>query len=357
MSEEHPSGNDEPEVFLKRVMGEIDDEVRRRRAAGDFPPSFERRLDLLFARFTPVGANEGHFAETLKLADRSAYVDIEVPVRSDMPGVGLVKRVLRKLMAWYLNYVVQQITHFTSATMRVLHMVDERLVALEQESEARRPVPLEDEDRPVVSADVGPWTGLVVDAMEKVEGRILHTECNDGAVVRALAEAGRDVYGVDPRAHLLDLAAAAGLDVRREDPLEHLRAVADLALGGLVLSGCVDCLPVRFQRELAQLAEAKLGPGGVLVLLGSSPNWWSRSASVIETDLAPGRPLHPDTWSHLLDHHGFGSVKVSWGQAGSGLDPVPGSGPATEAINANLERLNDTLFGPAGYAMVAVRGS
>ncbi len=349
--------NEEPEVFLKRVMGEIDDEVRRRRAAGDFPPSFERRLDLLFSRFTPVGANEGHFAETLKLADRSAYVDIEVPVRSDMPGVGLVKRILRKLMAWYLNYVVQQITHFTSATMRVLHMVDERLDTLEKESEARRPAPLEDEDLSTVAVDVSAWTELVLEAMEKVEGRILHTECGDGVVVGALSAAGRDVYGVDPRAHLLDTAAAAGLDVRREDPLEHLRAVSDLALGGLVLSGCVDRLPVRFQRELAELAGAKLNPGGTLVIVAASPNWWARSAPVVETDLAPGRPLHPDTWCHLLEQHGFGSLRVVSGPAEGGLQTVPGADPAAQAINSNLERLNETLFGPTTFAVVGIRGS
>jgi len=39
---EEPSGT----VDLDQVMGEIQEEVRRRRAAGDFPPSLERELDL-----------------------------------------------------------------------------------------------------------------------------------------------------------------------------------------------------------------------------------------------------------------------------------------------------------------------
>ncbi len=82
-----PADDAATHAYLDRVRREIDDEVRRRRAAGDFPPSYERRLDELFARFTPTGAADDHFTEALKLADRSAYFDIEVPIGpSASPG-------------------------------------------------------------------------------------------------------------------------------------------------------------------------------------------------------------------------------------------------------------------------------
>ena len=42
-----------------RLMAEIEDEVRRKRASGELPADLERELDLVFARFAPVNAIDG----------------------------------------------------------------------------------------------------------------------------------------------------------------------------------------------------------------------------------------------------------------------------------------------------------
>lgn len=341
--------------FLSRVMGEIDDEVRRRRAAGEFPPTFERRLDRMFSRFTPVGVEDGHFEETLKLADRAAYIDIEVPTRSEKPGISALKRFLRKMIAWYLNYVVQQLTHFTSSTMRVLHMVDERLQELEEEVGATGAVPLEVSELPGTPPDLDPWVDGIVARLSGQRGRILHAECADGRLLIAMVAAGLDAYGVDPRPTLLDRAAADGADVRCEDAVEHLRSVSDLGLSGLVLSDCIDRLGSRTQRELAALTQSKLAPGGVLVMVGTSPNRWARSSPVVERDLAPGRPLHAETWCHLLAERGFSSISVEWGENDEPLGRVPASEPGAAAVNPAFARLEEALFGPRSYLVSAVR--
>ncbi|PZS19171.1 MAG: hypothetical protein DLM54_07460 [Acidimicrobiales bacterium] len=357
-------------------MSEIDQEVRRRRAAGEFPPSFERRLDLLFSRFAPVGTKEGYFEEALNLADRAAYVDIDVPLRSNIAGVALLKRTLRKLMAWYLNYVVQQLVRFSSATMRVLHMFDDRLGELEEEARARRPHPLREDDRltpeelftaveplpaqagwspPDPGAEVGEWASLIRTVLGPSRGRVLHAECASGGLVAALAADGIDAYGVDPRAALLDLPSALGLDVRREDVLEHLRAVAVGSLAGLVLSGCVDYLSVREQRALADLAFDRLAPGGLVVIIGIMPNAWAHSTAVVEVDLAPGRPLHPETWCHLLERRGFDDIEAHRGAEEPRLGIVQGAEPEIGVLNANLGLIDRVLFGPASFAVVGVR--
>jgi SAM-dependent methyltransferase len=350
-SEDAPPGPD-----LDRVMAEIEDEVRRRRASGDFPPSFERRLDALFARFTPVGAREGHFRETLKQADRHAYIDIDVPILSEKPAVRHLKRVLRTLMAWYLNYVVQQVTRFTASLMRVQYMVAERLEELEQLTEPLRAPLLQPADLTEGGPDLAGWAELVCSELAGCGGRVLHAECGEGLLLERLGAAGVEAYGVDRRAGLLDRAVAKGLDARLEDPLEHLRSVADQTLGGLVLSGFLDGLTVWEQRRLAQLAAAKLRPGARLVLIGTPPEAWRSQAPVVEADLSPGRPLHAQTWAHLLEEAGLSPVAKP-GPATDALAPVPAEVPGAAVINANLERLNRTLFGPSSFAVVATRGS
>jgi hypothetical protein len=207
------------------------------------------------------------------------------------------------------------------------------------------------------SVDPAGWADLAVERLAGATGRVLHAEAGAGALLTALVAAGIDAYGVEPRRHLADQAVAGGHDVRPDGALAHLRTLPPGALGGLVLSGCVDRLPLSSLLELADLAGSRLAAGGVLVIVGATPNGWADAAPVEESDLAPGRPLHAATWQRLLVERGFGSVEVAAGAAGAGLVPVPGDGDVAAALNANLERLGARLFGPAEHAVSAVRGS
>jgi SAM-dependent methyltransferase len=293
------------------VLAEIGEEVRRRRTAGELLPSFERQLDEAFAGLSP-GGEKGTFGRVLEVADRSSYVDIEVPVRSNLPAGGLVKRAVRKVLWWYVDYVVQQVNRFTAATTRVLHLVDSRVAKLERESG--------DADAAVRLAppfDPEPWVELVASEMSSVPGPVLHTGCADGRLLAALRNRGVVAYGVDVRDDLLDQAAAAGLDVRLDHPLRHLERLEDGSLGGVVLSGFVDLLAVPDHYHLVELARAKLRPGGVVVVLGTRPEAWTGTAPVAVIDLSPGRPLHAETWSHLLAADGFDRTEAH-GAAGAG---------------------------------------
>ncbi|MGH9301128.1 MAG: hypothetical protein ACRD0I_12310 [Acidimicrobiales bacterium] len=341
--------------YLTEVMDQIQAEVRKRRAAGDFPPSEERRLDRIFARFTPVGDTDGHFAEALKKADRSAYIDIEVPTASEKPGVSQLKRTLRRLMAWYLNYLVQQLVHFTSATMRVLHLMDERVTELELEVAGRRAPALEDPDEAVVASDLSEWDDFVVDYMGGTSGRVLHAECGEGGILARLQGAAVDAYGVDSRARLLDAPARAGLDVRLEEPFDHIGAVADAGLSGLILSGFPDRMPLGAQRRLVTLARTKLARGGRFVLVGTCPRAWSQMVGEVGADLAPGHPLHGATWAHLLEAAGFEQVRVE-SKGARPLAVVEGTDDMALALNANVARIDEMLFGPTSFAVVATLG-
>jgi hypothetical protein len=311
--------SDQAPVDLDQVMAEIQEEVRRRRAAGDLPPSLERELDLVFDRHVPAGALDGDFGEALKAADRAAYVNVAVPTASEKPGVGEVKRVLRKAMAWYLNYLAQQVTSFGTATVRALRALGDRVTVLEDEVAEWRP-PIDDgRDRPAVAADLSEWHALVRERLGGIHGRVLHAECGDGALVRFLTTSGVDAYGVDPRGPLVDAAVAAGAEAWPDDPLDHLGSVSDAGLAALVLSGCVDRLPLVRQRRLLELARAKVGPGGVVVLVAANPGSWVGTVPVMEADLAPGRPLHAATWAHLLERERFEDIEVSEGPTRSAL--------------------------------------
>jgi hypothetical protein len=77
-----------------------------------------------------------------------------------------------------------------------------------------------------------------------------------------------------------------------------------------VLEGSVQWLGPTGCEEILSLLSSRIVPEGVLVVASAAPEAWGRVAGPLVADLAPGRPLHSETWAYLLGRNGFGQVEV-----------------------------------------------
>jgi len=342
--------------YLSGVMADIDAEVRRRRASGDLPAGLERELDELFLEFSPVGLQgKARLRETLALVDGSAYVDVAVPVDSQKMVGSYVKRLIRKTMGWYIGFIVHQIVKFAWSVSRMFHVVVDHVEDLEAAVDAERTPELPASAVPVVDAGSAWWSGHAVTALAGVSGRVLHAECGNGSLLDRLSAAGVDAYGVDPTESVIEPAIERGLDVRAESVLGHLEVVADEALSGMVLSGSVQWLHPNQRDRLVSLVASRLALDGVLVIHSATPESWMAGTSHLVSDLAPGRPIHAETWGHLLAQLGFGPASVTRGGDERRLEAVGASNPDAPAINAAIDAVNTLLLGSGEYVLVAVR--
>lgn len=352
-------GDDDPAErvrYLEQVMAEIDAEVRRRRASGDLPAGLERELDELFLEFSPVGLHgRGRLRETLTLVDGSAHVDIAVPVESQKMVGSYVKRLIRQGLGWYMGFIVQQIVKFAWAVSRMLHVVVDHIENLEATVEAHRSPDLPAGVVPRTEPGRGWWADAAVAALGAVPGRVVHADCGDGSLVAVLVDAGVDAYGIDPSETAIEPALDRGLDVRTETVLDHLGVVADEVLGGLVLSGSVQWLRPNEREQLVDLAVSRLALDGVLVLHSTTPESWSAAVEPMVRDLAPGGPIHSETWAHLLGCRGFRVEQPLTGGVGRRLARVSSPGPDADALNATIDTINELLLGPGEYLVVATR--
>ena len=342
--------------YLAGVVAEIDAEVRRRRASGDLPSGLEQELDELFLEFSPVGLHgKARLRETLSLVDRSAYVDIAVPVASQKMVGTYVKRLIRKGMGWYIGFIVHQIVKFAWSVSRMLHVVVDHVEDLEAAVEIQRTPPLP--ATVVPAADPGGmwWAAAAVGAVGTLGGRVLHADCGTGTLLDAMVAAGIDAYGVDPAEAVVEASVARGLDVRAESLLAHLDVVADDALVGLVVTGSVEWLHPNERDRLVRMVGSRLAVDGVLVLHSSTPQSWLSSTSPVISDLAPGRPLHAETWGRLLGDRGFRVESVTYGGGDRRIEHVAPTNPDSVSLNAAIDAVNQALLGRGEYLLVAVR--
>jgi hypothetical protein len=293
--------------YLAKVVAEIEEEVRARRA--ELPARLERELDELFLAHSPLSGRGGDIGDALRLVDAGVFIDPVVPVASQRRIGTFVKRFLRKGMFWYVGFVAHQISTLAAALSRALHILAERTDALA----AAMPV---QEEAPVFDTGaVGSWwVSRSVDALKDVKGRVLVLGCGDGWLVEKLGESTIDAYGVDPRMGITDKGALRGLDLREDGVFSHLEAVASAGLGAVVVSGVVDGMSPQQRSKLLSLLEERLAPGATLIVHCVTPAAWNAPDAPYIYDLAPGHPLRPNTWVHLLGSRA--SVEVDPG----GLD-------------------------------------
>ncbi len=305
MSDAEDKGVDDPGAYVQQVMAEIAEEVRLRRASGDLPPRLERELDELFLAHSPIGVRGGDLSEALRLVDAATFIDPVVPVESERAAGAVVKKGMRTMLLWYMGWVTHQMSQSASAVSRALHIVDGHLKQLEGRIEAQRvPDAVVVEFPTSFGADAW-WVEPALAALAKTPGRVLHTACSDGWLVRRIVDSGLDAYGIDPRAPVVDAAELGALDLRDEHLAEHLRAVSAAGLGGIVLSGTVEGMAGGERTHVLAAIGTKLAPGGALIIHSVGRAVWESPDAPFAADLATGRPLRPDTWCRLLEENGY----------------------------------------------------
>ncbi len=177
---------------------------------------------------------------------------------------------------------------------------------------------------------------------------VLDVGCGRGEFLVLLREAGIDACGIDADADMAAFARGEGVDVEQADAIAYLEALEDQSLGGVFAAQVVEHLPPPILVRLLELAAAKLRPGGLLVAETINPLSPLALRSYF-ADLTHAQPLVPDTLVLLAQQAGFREVNTRFLNEPEEKLAVPDD----PLIAGNVQRLNDLLFGPLDYAIVA----
>jgi len=362
-----PAGTSAPDdIDVADLFERLRDELRRGAGAGDSP-----------------GAE---FAATRALAERFWPVTAEHPVGGGPKG--FAKRFLRKLMRWYVeplaadqrlynNSVLKLVdalseradaaTASRERSERLLRELEERLTRIERRRSGGAgtpaPAPVTVAAQPAAAAlpDYFAFESRMrgsVDAIRERQRRyvddfrdaapVLDIGCGRGELLALLRESGIEARGIDADADMVAFARGESLDVEQADLLEYLERVDAGSLGGIFMGQVVEHLPPAVLVRALELAAQKLRPGGVLVAETINPlspialrNYYA--------DLTHAQPLVPETLELLARQSGFAETELRF--LNEPADRL--TEPDDPVIAANVRRLNELLFAPLDYALVA----
>jgi SAM-dependent methyltransferase len=367
----------------------VDENAETAAVSPDEVAAIVERLREEVAKPGMLAATNGDSRRAARLAARAQaerfwLVSAERPLerRPGLKGAVLhpVKAVLRKLMRFYVEPLAAEQRAFNDASLkladataeeldraetsraeveRLVRELEERLLRLE-----RRPARAASGSEPQSTVARQPSAAALPDyfafesrmraSTEEIRRRqrpyvddfreaapVLDAGCGRGEFLGLLREAGIEARGVDADADMVAYARGEGLDVQLADVVAYLEGAEDGALGGVFAAQLVEHLPPPSLLRFLELAHAKLRPGGVLVAETINPlsplalrNYFA--------DLTHAQPLVPETLVLLARHAGFRDVETRFLNA---PEPVESVDP----------RLNEILFAPLDYAIVARR--
>jgi SAM-dependent methyltransferase len=177
---------------------------------------------------------------------------------------------------------------------------------------------------------------------------VLDVGCGRGELLGLLREAGVEARGVDADADMVAYVRGEGLDVEQADALAYLESLEAGSLGGIFAGQVVEHLPPASLLRLLELAAQKLRPGGLLVAETINPLSPLALRSYF-ADLTHAQPLVPQTLALLAGQAGFREVETRFLNEPADKLAIPDD----PTIAANVRRLNDILFAPLDYAILA----
>jgi len=345
---------------------------------------FERLREELRRGAVDGDKRDAEFASVRALAERFWPVTAEREAGGGPKG--FVKRLLRKLMRWYVEPLAADQRVFNDSLLKLLDALseradaaaagrahaerlmgelEERLVRLERRGTGRTvaqaPATVAAQPAAASVPDYFAFESRMRGSVESIRERqrryvddfrgsepVLDIGCGRGELLMLLREAGIEARGIDADADMVAYARGEGLDVEQADVVRYLEGVDVGSLGGIFMGQVVEHLPAATLVQTLRLAASTLRAGGVLIAETINP----LSPLALRhyfADLTHAQPLVPETLELLARQSGFAETEIRYlNEPAERLTE-----PDDPVIAANVRRLNELLFAPLDYALVA----
>jgi len=294
------------------MVAEITADADRQRADATPAAIDEAEIIAAFEDLAPPGAFGNDGAAVIARLGAVAHINVDVPTGSNQPAFVPVKKGLRKMQAWYLRYVTDQVSVALALTVGALEDHERRISSNDRHVDPR-----------AVGIDVSvtPSADVIRVVAESINGaldsnpqgrrRVLSAWCGSGELISALVESGVDAYGVDPASGKVAESLRKGLDTRNDDVIDHLGQLPPGSLAAVVFGNAIDLLPVAAIVEALDSARRAVCDGGAVVVVADTT-----PVDQVRFELADRRPLSTEAWIRLMAARDLDEVRPALSSPG-----------------------------------------
>jgi O-antigen chain-terminating methyltransferase len=394
-----------PPSAIDPLIAELRNRVAERRKGGLYPEGLEEELDAHFQRIVAHRrvSDLTSLRSSLEILEvRGSFSPDRIPLATAVPGGERIHRTISKVVARQTQGILEQVQEFADVVREALEKIAdtledphghvhtdlvgqldavwERLAAWERgpvDSAAavgdlrRRVEALEAAEqarvfRPTFTADdfESEFRGSAEELklryrqlalMLAGQSPVLDIGCGRGEFMELLRGLGVDARGVETDARLVEKGRAEGLDITKADGVVHLASLPDRSLGGIVLIQVVEHLTPQQVVDLVAIARHKLREGGLMIVETVNPQSLYTFAHSFYLDPTHANPVHPAYLKFLFEQSGWSHVQIDWRSPPPEDDVLELEDQTTETEAENVRRLNQLLFAPQDYALVARR--
>ncbi|MCX6776175.1 MAG: class I SAM-dependent methyltransferase [Candidatus Micrarchaeota archaeon] len=374
MSKENYIEIRDKEIDVSEIMKKIRENIRKRRKEHEvIDAEVLERMD----------TKEPPFSLERELASINANWDVEnktyrISSHRKLMGPLLVKgrELVHGEVQRYVRPILWKQTEFNTSTMRILNRFSKTIPEIKKqvdEQSANLSQTREDKDE---RADINylefenKFRGKEDDIKNKQEfytkyfksrKNVLDIGCGRGEFLELLKEKGVRATGIDNNKGMVYLCRKKGLNVIMSDAVEYLQSIPNSSIDGIFISHVLEHFKPKKIVEFIKLANKKLKNGSYLVI--GTPNPLSFfSLSHFSTDPSHVNPLNPLLMEFLLSSSGFNEVNVMFHSPTPEelqLKKIKENKKMTEfereftkVYNANVEKLNSTIYGYQDYTIV-----
>ena len=324
--------------------------------------------------FTPKINEEDNFRYDLDTLNRVWNVNLEREILSRNKLFSFIKKVIRKLVRWYVVPMMQDQVTFNSFAVRAINNLnkqneeikklldkkDERIKKLEE-------IEKENDFNMDYLAFEEKYRGPEEDIQKLQEkfvrlyagkDNILDIGCGRGEFIKTLLNAGKQyVFGMDINPQMVEKCKKDGLSVELRDGVSYLYDNDNLNLGGIFSSQVIEHLKPSQIIKLIKGAYKNLQEGSPLILETINPMALVTQTMAYTLDLTHRQYVHPFTIEMLLKEHGFKKVEFIYSSPVDIEAPVLKDNDMDpkelEKYNEKIRRMHEMLFGYQDYAVIA----